>query len=116
MKIGIKRALLEGHTPEVIVEAVHANHPTLNKNILNRPDFKENRNILADRIRSSRKVRDTAREKGDTHFANFNDNEGRRMSQNGDSYSNPNEQGNKSDLRLAKDQAKNPRIISSAKQ
>ena len=116
MKIEIKKALLEGHTPEVIVEAVHVNHPTLNKNIINRPDFKENRNLLADKIKSSRKVRDATRRDGDNHFANFYDNDGRKMSQVGDSYSKPIEQGNKSDLRLAKDQAKNPRIITSAKQ
>lgn len=31
MKIEIKQALLEGYTPEVIVEAVHANHKNLDK-------------------------------------------------------------------------------------
>lgn len=31
MKIPIKKALLEGHSPEVIIEAVHANHKNLDK-------------------------------------------------------------------------------------
>ena len=117
MLIPIKQIILEGSINQVIEEmAVHINHPTLNKNIINRPDFKENRQILANTLKSSRKVRDNARGKGDNYFANFYDNEGRKMSQIGNSHSNPIEQGNKSDIRLAKDQAKNPRIIASAKQ
>lgn len=116
MKIEIKKALLEGHLPEVIIEAVHANHPSLNKNIQNRPDFKENRDNLAGQLKSSRKVRDMARGEGDKYFANYYDNDARKISQKGDTHSNVMEQGNKSNLRLAKDMAKTPRIISSAKE
>lgn len=58
MKIEIKQALLEGYTPEVIVEAVHANHPRLNKR---NPDNISNRDEFARKIRSYRAARDEVR-------------------------------------------------------
>ena len=46
MIIEIKKALLEGYNLESIVEAVHANHPNLNKrspeNMKNRGGFGKN--------------------------------------------------------------------------
>lgn len=58
IQIEIKKALLEGYAPEVIVEAVHANHPTLDKN---KPENKINRMLLKDDIKSSRTQRDISR-------------------------------------------------------
>ena len=127
MKIEIKKALLEGTLPEqIITEAKHANHPDLDKrstSYISRVDgipsttsISDNRNKLAEKIKMARKVRDVARSKNDPHFANYYDNEVRKMSQIGNTSSNVKEQGTKSDLRLAKNMAKNPRIISSAKQ
>ena len=92
MKVEIKQALLEGHTPEVIVEAVHANTvyekgTTLGK--MNRPE-------LARSIKSSRDLRDMANGKGnrsiaeafkipvDKKFANIQDNSARLRSQQSD--------------------------------
>ena len=37
MIIPIKQALLEGYTLETIIEAIHANHPQLNKRRLKDP-------------------------------------------------------------------------------
>ena len=75
MKIQIKQALLEGHTPEVIVEAVHANHPELNKmNSGNIPA----RNKVAELIRSTRSFK-----KEDPINANYYDNNARFISQTG---------------------------------
>jgi hypothetical protein len=51
MKIQIKQALLEGYSPEVIVEAVHANHPGLDKR---NPETKANRDSLAKDIKAVR--------------------------------------------------------------
>lgn len=69
MKIEIKQALLEGHSPEVIVEAVHANHPHLDKSKLKDKNLsylagkniEQNRKDLADKIRNDRMGRDIAR-------------------------------------------------------
>ena len=58
MKIEIKKALLEGHTPEVIVEAIHVNHPRLDKR---NPENISNRGELARKIRSFRSARDEVR-------------------------------------------------------
>lgn len=57
-KINIKSLLLEGYSPEVIVEAIHTNHPTLDKN---KPENKINRMLLKDDIQSSRTQRDMSR-------------------------------------------------------
>ena len=83
ISIPVKNLLLEGHTPEVIVEAVHANHPSLDKRIItnggklygsgfrkngsnehmayNGGTVSENRAELANSIRETRKLRDEAR-------------------------------------------------------
>ena len=75
MKIEIKQALLEGHTPEVIVEAVHANHPELNKkNSGNIPA----RNEVAKLILANRSFK-----KEDPINANYYDNNARFISQTG---------------------------------
>ena len=76
MKIEIKKALLEGHTPEVIVEmAVHANHPELSKmNSGNIPA----RNEVAELIRANRSFK-----KEDPTNANYYDNNARFISQTG---------------------------------
>ena len=60
MQIEIKKALLEGYTPEVIVEAVHANHPKLNKR---NPYTKAYRDVVAQEISGYRKDRDQFRNK-----------------------------------------------------
>lgn len=86
MQIQIKKALLEGYTPEqIITEAVHSNHPGLDKRLVSNKEklygtgFRENgtrehksyygntipnnRLELANSIRESRKLRDEARSK-----------------------------------------------------
>ena len=63
MIIPIKQALLEGYTLEAIVEAVHANHPNLNKSRLKDPatsyiegkQIEKNRKKLTDDIFTSQK-------------------------------------------------------------
>lgn len=76
MKVQIKQALLEGHTPEVIVEmAVHANHPELSKiNSGNTPA----RNEVAELIRANRSFKNE-----DPTYANYYDNNARFISQTG---------------------------------
>lgn len=101
MKLEIKQALLEGHTPEVIVEAVHANHPELSKSKTGttlgytRPQIQANRGDLAKSIKGSRRIRDDQRnnqnntkikkDEAEFHrkFANQMDNESRVKSQMG---------------------------------
>ena len=101
MKVQIKKALLEGHTPEVITEAVHANHPEISKSKTGtafgytRPQIQANRNDLAKSIKGSRRVRDEQRtsqnnsiaykDEAEFHrkFANQMDNEARVKSQLG---------------------------------
>ena len=80
MKIQIKKALLEGHTPDVIVEAVHANHPELSKkNSLNtRP-----RKRLANELGQLRRERDEYRKDGQAMYANNHDNYARFRSSTG---------------------------------
>ena len=80
MKIGIKQALLEGHTPEVIVEAVHANHKNLDKR---NPENKEARKLFANGLKTSKISRDSERKYGDDKEANFHDNRSRVNSQMG---------------------------------
>lgn len=50
MKIEIKNILLEGYSPEVIIEAVYANHPHLDKR---NPETKQNRDNLVNIIKKS---------------------------------------------------------------
>ena len=103
MKIEIKKALLEGYSLEAIVEAVHANHPQLDKSRfkdkkLSYSDGKkieQNRSALADNIKVYRGRRDEARKmdadgKGTTdngrtrtQEANLHDNNARARSQIG---------------------------------
>lgn len=101
MQIEIKKALLEGYAPEVIVEAVHANHPEISKSKTGtafgytRPQIQANRNDLAKSIKGSRRVRDEQRtsqnnsiaykDEAEFHrkFANQMDNEARVKSQLG---------------------------------
>ena len=62
MKIEIKQALLEGNLPEVIVEAVHANSYSFNKNTAKyNPVIQNNRDILAHNIKLDRVQRDKLR-------------------------------------------------------
>ena len=85
--INIKKALLEGHTPEVIVEAVHANHPHLDKKPGTPGDthnktgdwlhnVKDYRNELAKDIRAHRTKRDAGMDPA------FHDNMARLRSSN----------------------------------
>ena len=81
MKIEIKKALIEGHTPEVIVEAVHANHGMYYDRKYSRGTNKSiTRDQAAQRILDIRKNRDNARESGLHDKANFLDNEARATS------------------------------------
>lgn len=101
MKLEIKQALLEGHAPEVIVEAVHANHPELSKSKTGttlgytRPQIQANREALAKSIKGTRQIRDTHRNKQNNakikkdeaefhrNYANDLDNTARSKSQSG---------------------------------
>ena len=103
MKIEIKKALLEGYSLESIVEAVHANHPNLNKRRLKDPttsyiagkEIEKNRKSLVTDIKSMRGLRDDLRKnaadgKGSEHNvrartqeANLFDNNARAKSQIG---------------------------------
>ena len=103
MLLPIKKALLEGYTLEAIVEAVHANHPQLDKRRLKDPatSYKEgkeivqNRKKLTDNIKTFRGNRDITREfaaeggrsadnvRENTQSANYWDNHARAISQTG---------------------------------
>ena len=136
MKIEIKQALLEGYTLEAIVEAVHANHPQLDKSRfkdkkLSYSDGKkieQNRSALADNIKVYRGRRDEARKmdadgKGTTgsgrtktQEANLHDNNARARSQTGGDGSNKAEELKPFNFPKASKIMQNvPRIISSAK-
>lgn len=91
MIIEIKKALLEGYSYEEITEAVHANHPNLNKK---NPENSENRKKLVDDIRKSRRTRDEYRKEAANipyggykrelnQKANYYDNNARGESQTG---------------------------------
>lgn len=67
--INIKQALLEGYTAQEIVEAVHVNHPELNKNNSNNIN---NRANLAHLINKKRRDRDYYRQ--DTRYPNGSQN------------------------------------------
>lgn len=126
MQIQIKQALLEGHTPEVIVEAVHANHPGLDKR---NPANDDSRRMLAHMNRSDLRFRNSLREKtlNPTHYknqeANLYDNSARNRSQTGDTYFSHPANGKSKELKEIKNMntlqqivRSAPRIISSAKQ
>ena len=144
MKIEIKNLLLEGYSPEVIVEAVHANHPQLDKR---NPENAGRRSEFAKDIRGIRAARDDLRvdkryPNGSKDFranidttgssdnrqarANHYDNEARSYSQQGTqtSIGNTNEfSGLKTgEFSMAKHNApyiagqSHPRVVSSAKQ
>lgn len=80
MKIEIKQALLEGYNPEVIVEAVHANHPELNKK--NSGNL-NSRNQLANELKTYRKERSNFRNENRNDLANNRDNYSRVRSSTG---------------------------------
>ena len=107
MQLQIKTILLEGYDPEVIIEAVHANHSDLNKRI---PENKQNRNDKALIINGNTKMRDTFRKLGKDDRANVNDNIARYQSNTGKKmgdFLNPTERETLS---------KNPKYWNSAKQ
>ena len=94
MIIPIKQALLEGYDLEAIVEAVHTNHPQLNKRRLKDPAtsytdgkaIEQNRKELRDNIKVSRGFRDDLRKsnamgKETAKDANYWDNDARGKSQ-----------------------------------
>ena len=69
MQINIKQMILEGYSYDEITEAVHANHPQLNKRLLKDPAIsyvegkriEQNRKSLANDISHSRRQRDDLR-------------------------------------------------------
>ena len=137
MLIPIKQALLEGYNLESIVEAVHANHPHLNKSRFKDKnltysagkEIEKNRKSLATDIKSMRGLRDDLRKnaadgKGSEHNvrsrtqeANLFDNNARARSQIGGEGS-----GHAVELKpfnfpeAIKIIQNAPRVISSAKQ
>ena len=108
MKIQIKKALLEGYTPEVIVEAVHAGTVYEKGTALG----KMNRPELAQSITSNRKTRDEFRAYNQEKFANTHDNLARIKSQT----SNPKEKFDKLGM-VSKNNpsAQQPRLYQAAK-
>ena len=140
MIIPIKQALLEGYTLEAIVEAVHANHPHLNKSRFKDKnltysagkEIEKNRSALADNIKRMRSSRDNARKEDTTMVksflltspelkeiknrdANFKDNEARAKSQTG-GFGSANELKHFDDQKYMRIMRNVPRIISSAKE
>ena len=140
MIIPIKQALLEGYTLEAIVEAVHANHPNLNKRRLKDPTtsyidgktVENNRKKLTNDIKRMRSSRDNARKEDTTMVksflltspelkeinnrdANFKDNEARAISQTG-GFGSANELKHFDDQKYMRIMRNVPRVISSAKQ
>lgn len=138
MKIEIKKALLEGYSLEAIVEAVHANHPNLNKKHFKDPNLsykegkqiEQNRKRLADEIKVSRKYRDGFRKLSSNQekargnddalqfekYANHNDNIARALSQTGGNGSFRTKELNGVDFsKRDKIMKSTPQIISSAK-
>ena len=140
MIIPIKQALLEGYDLESIVEAVHANHPNLNKRRLKDPTtsyidgktVENNRKKLTNDIKRMRSSRDNARKEDTTMVksflltspelkeinnrdANFKDNEARAISQTG-GFGSANELKHFDDQKYMRIMRNVPRVISSAKQ
>ncbi len=108
ISIPVKNMLLEGYQPEEITEAVHSNHPNLNKKLFTGMA----RNDLAGSIKQNRISRDTFRKKEKDNIANVEDNYARKLSRDG---------GTKTPIiNKIKDNFGNtnskPRVIASAKQ
>ena len=139
MVIPIKQALLEGYDLEAIVEAVHANHPQLNKRRLKDPttsytdgkEIENNRKKLANEMRTLRSSRDGLRELSSNHektrmheearqfekYANHNDNSARARSQTGGRTGVLAKEFKNFDIQKMNKIVKNvPRVISSAKE
>lgn len=141
MQIKIKKALLEGHQPEIIIEAVHANHPNLNKSTLKNPNtsyidgknIENNRKELSNRIKDLRSQRDIRRKEDTTKnksvlfnaaeqknrnnkIANEYDNSAREISQTGGFHNLSNELKPFNNLKSIRIMRNVPRVISSAKQ
>ena len=140
MQIEIKQALLEGYQPEVITEAVHANHPRLNKRLLKDPTasyadgkaIENERKKLFNSIKDDRSYWDKKRKVDTTNVksflhnptelkmlndrdANHADNTARAKSQTGGSK-NGNELDYFNDKKSLRIMSKVPKIISSVKQ
>ena len=139
MKIGIKQALLEGYSLESISEAIHANHPNLNKSRLKDPttsykegkEIEQNRKKLANEMRTLRSSRDGFRELSSNpekiwkheearqfeKYANHNDNSARALSQTGGRTGVLAKEFKNFDIQKMNKIVKNvPRVISSAKE
>ena len=127
MKVEIKQALLEGHSPEVIVEAVHTNHPLYRK-YKNSQFNLQNRRELAKRIIDTRADSKLFKKLGDTPYSNYLDNKARAISQDPHNSS-PVEQSKEMLNTMTSEEKKHsnystktkpfeekPRLISSAKQ
>ncbi len=105
MQINIKQLILEGYSYDEITEAVHVNHPNLNKSRLKDPAtsyiegkaIENNRKKLSDNIKHSRSMRDGFRKLSSNQekargndgaiqfekYANHEDNIARALSQTG---------------------------------
>ncbi len=105
MQLNIKQLILEGYSYDEITEAVHVNHPNLNKSRLKDPAtsyiegkaIENNRKKLSDNIKHSRSMRDGFRKLSSNQekargnddalqfekYANHNDNIARALSQTG---------------------------------
>ena len=130
MLISIKQIIQEGYSYEdvlqTIEEAVHANHPNLDKR---NPENLSARKELAKEINTNRLSRDIERKRpGGENLANRNDNNARTMSQQGrkhvdathsDEFIALKNTGNSTGGKLKAPYAATrayPRVISSAKQ
>ena len=130
MQINIKQLILEGYSYDEITEAVHANHPNLNKRLLKDPatsykegkEIEKNRKELRDDIKHSRSMRDDLRKldtmgKETAKDANYWDNDARGKSQTaGDSALLSEELRPLNFSKTDKILRNVPRIISSAKE
>ena len=134
MQINIKQMILEGYSYDEITEAVHANHNHLNKKILKDPKtsyvegkkIEQNRKVLADDIRHSRRQRDDLRKsvvdggsidqkRERNQEANWSDNNARARSQTGGKFASDTEENKGfANQKLGKMIHSLPRVISSA--
>ena len=136
MQLNIKRLILEGYSYEEITEAVHANHNHLSKKLFKDPNLsykegkqiEQNRKVLADDIRHSRRQRDDLRKsvvdggsidqkRERNQEANWSDNNARARSQTGGKFASDTEENKGfANQKLGKMIHSLPRVISSAKQ
>lgn len=136
MQINIKQLILEGYTFGEIIEAVHANHTSLDKRRLKDPttsyvegkEIEKNRKKLADEIKDERNHRDSNRKRAAdavdpyakrkrTQDANFFDNFARARSQTeGKTPVLAKEFKNFNNQKMDKIIKNVPRVISSAKE